>query len=102
MELDRLGAELIFQVLTEREEKNCVAIAPKESFGKRTCSGELVRGGAEIRELAGQGACEEVEITGVPSTIVNGKYCADLGMAQSPDGLLHVADGLIAVERASQ
>ncbi|MEU4843135.1 IS21-like element helper ATPase IstB [Nocardia testacea] len=32
MELDRRGAELLFQVLTEREEKNSVAIAPNESF----------------------------------------------------------------------
>ena len=27
MELDRRGAELLFQVLTEREEKNSIAIA---------------------------------------------------------------------------
>lgn len=32
MELDRRGAELRFQVLTEREEKNSVAIASNESF----------------------------------------------------------------------
>jgi hypothetical protein len=32
MELDRRGAELLFQVLTEREEKNSVAIASSESF----------------------------------------------------------------------
>ncbi|GGT15898.1 DNA replication protein DnaC [Streptomyces griseoviridis] len=32
-ELDRRGAELLFQVLTEREEKNSVAIASNESFG---------------------------------------------------------------------
>jgi DNA replication protein DnaC len=30
---DRHGAELLFQVLTEREEKNSVAIASNESFG---------------------------------------------------------------------
>jgi DNA replication protein DnaC len=30
MELDRRGAELLFQVLTEREEKNSVAIASNE------------------------------------------------------------------------
>lgn len=30
MELDRHGAELLFQVLTEREEKNSVAIASNE------------------------------------------------------------------------
>ncbi len=31
-ELDRRGAELLFQVLTEREEKASVAIASNESF----------------------------------------------------------------------
>lgn len=36
MELDRHGAELLFQVLTEREEKSSVAIASNESFGDRT------------------------------------------------------------------
>jgi hypothetical protein len=35
MELDRRSAELLlFQVLTEREEKASVAIASNESFGK--------------------------------------------------------------------
>lgn len=33
MELDRHSAEFLFQVLTEHEEKNSVAIAPNESFG---------------------------------------------------------------------
>jgi DNA replication protein DnaC len=33
MELHRHGAELLFQVLTEREEKNSVAITSNESFG---------------------------------------------------------------------
>src|SRR5204863_8075602 len=42
MELDKRGAELLFQVLTERDEKNSVAIASNESFSKahmfpRTC-----------------------------------------------------------------
>jgi DNA replication protein DnaC len=32
MELDRRGAELLFQVLTEREETNSIAIASNESF----------------------------------------------------------------------
>jgi DNA replication protein DnaC len=32
MELDRRAAELLFQVLTEREEKNSVAIASNQSF----------------------------------------------------------------------
>jgi len=34
MELDRRGAEMLFQVLTEREEKNSIAIASNESFSK--------------------------------------------------------------------
>ncbi|MFD7626339.1 ATP-binding protein [Streptomyces sp. NPDC059851] len=33
IELDRHGAELLFRVVTEREEKNSVAIASNESFG---------------------------------------------------------------------
>lgn len=42
MELDRRGAELLFQVLTEREETASVAIASNEAFSKahmfpRTC-----------------------------------------------------------------
>jgi DNA replication protein DnaC len=32
MSLDTRGAELLFQVLTEREEKNSIAIASNESF----------------------------------------------------------------------
>jgi DNA replication protein DnaC len=32
MELDRRGAEMLFQVLTEREEKASVAIASNEAF----------------------------------------------------------------------
>ncbi len=34
MALDKRGAELLFQVLTEREEKNSVAIASNESFSR--------------------------------------------------------------------
>ena len=33
LELDRRGAELLFQVLTEREERSSIAIASNESFG---------------------------------------------------------------------
>ncbi len=36
MELDRRGAEMLFQVLTEREEKNSIAIASNESFSRWT------------------------------------------------------------------
>lgn len=36
MELDRRGAELLFQVLTEREEKNAIAIASNQSFSAWT------------------------------------------------------------------
>lgn len=32
LELDRKGAELLFQVLTEREKKSAVAIASNEAF----------------------------------------------------------------------
>ena len=32
MELDRRGAELLFQVLTEREETNSIAIASNQPF----------------------------------------------------------------------
>lgn len=35
-ELDRRGAELLFQVLTERVESTSVAIASNDSFGGRT------------------------------------------------------------------
>ena len=38
MELDRRGAELLFQVLTEREEKNSIAIASHEPFSGWTKS----------------------------------------------------------------
>jgi DNA replication protein DnaC len=34
MELDRRGTELLFQVLTEREEKSAIAIASNEPFSK--------------------------------------------------------------------
>ncbi len=44
MELDRRGAELLFQVLTEREEKASVAIASNKPFAKRTCSRQHVPG----------------------------------------------------------
>lgn len=47
MELDRHGAELLFQVLTEREEKNSVAIASNESFAKAHTVGEHVPGSAK-------------------------------------------------------
>lgn len=36
MELDKRGSELLFQVLTEREERNSVAIASNQSFGEWT------------------------------------------------------------------
>lgn len=32
LELDRRGAEMLFQVLTEREEKNSIAVASNEAF----------------------------------------------------------------------
>ncbi|MNR56896.1 Thiol:disulfide interchange protein DsbA precursor [compost metagenome] len=41
-------------------------------------------------------------ITGVPSMVVNGKYRFDLGTAKGPQGVLNVADYLIAKERATK
>ena len=43
LQLDRRGAELLFQVLTEREERSAIAIASNEPFSKahlfaRTCA----------------------------------------------------------------
>jgi len=32
LELDRRGTEILFQVLTEREERNSIAVAPSEAF----------------------------------------------------------------------
>lgn len=45
MELDRCGAELSFQVLTERERKNSIVIASNESFftDRRLCTGIVDR-----------------------------------------------------------
>nr|WP_314875437.1 thiol:disulfide interchange protein DsbA [uncultured Pseudomonas sp.] len=51
----------------------------------------------QAKELA-----KKYEITGVPSMIVNGKYRFDLGTAGGPDGVLNVADQLIAKERAAK
>lgn len=45
---------------------------------------------------------KKYEITGVPSMVVNGKYRFDLGTAQGPEGVLNVADQLIAKERAAK
>jgi DNA replication protein DnaC len=65
MELDRRGAELLFQVLTEREETASVAIASNESFGKahrfpatcarryQTFTGSSRRAAAEAWEARG-------------------------------------------------
>ncbi|MEG1042258.1 MAG: thiol:disulfide interchange protein DsbA [Pseudomonas sp.] len=51
----------------------------------------------QAKELA-----KKYEITGVPSMVVNGKYRFDLGSAQGPQGVLNVADFLIAKERAAK
>ena len=42
------------------------------------------------------------QITGVPVMVVNGKYRFDLGTAGGPEGVLNVADQLIAKERAAK
>lgn len=51
----------------------------------------------QAKELA-----KKYGITGVPSLVVNGKYRFDLGTAGGPDGVLNVADQLIAKERAAK
>lgn len=51
----------------------------------------------QAKELA-----KKYEITGVPSLVVNGKYRFDLGSAGGPEGVLNVADQLIAKERAAK
>ncbi len=81
MELDRRGAELLFQVLTEREEKNSVAIASNESFGgwtktftdprlcaaivdRLTFNGTIVETGTDSYRLAGTRARTEQPAAG--------------------------------------
>jgi DNA replication protein DnaC len=51
MELDRHGAELLFQVLIEREEKNSVAIASNESFDWAGAFGDATVAGAMLDRL---------------------------------------------------
>lgn len=69
MKLDRHGAELLFQVLTEREENKAIAIASNESFGgwtrtftdprlctaivdRLTCNGTIIETGTDSYHLA--------------------------------------------------
>lgn len=42
------------------------------------------------------------QISGVPTMVVNGKYRFDLGSAGGPEGVLSVADQLIAKERTAK
>ncbi|MFG3585424.1 IS21-like element helper ATPase IstB [Streptomyces sp. NPDC047990] len=78
MELDRHGAELLFQMLTEREERNSVTIASGESFGgwtktftdprlcaaivdRLTFNGTIIETGTDSYGLAGTRAPAETE-----------------------------------------
>jgi len=80
MDLDRRGAELLFQVLTEREEKNSVAIASNESFGgwiktftdprlcaaivdRLTFGGKIIQTGTESYRLASARAARAQDTT---------------------------------------
>jgi DNA replication protein DnaC len=80
MELDRRGAELLFQVLTEREETNSVAIASNESFSgwtktftdprlcaaivdRLTFSGTIIETGTQSYRLAQTQAQQEQPTT---------------------------------------
>jgi IstB-like ATP binding protein len=51
MELDRRGAELLFQVLTEREERSAVAIASNEPDGWATVFGDQAVAAAMIDRI---------------------------------------------------
>lgn len=81
MELDPRGAELLFQVLTEREEKNRVAIASSESFSgwtktftdlrpcaaivdRLTFGGNIIETGTDSYRLAMTRARVEQQVTG--------------------------------------
>lgn len=81
MELDRRGAELLFQVLTERVEKNSVAIASNESFGgwtstftdprlcaaivdRLTFGGNIIETGTESYRLASTKAARAQDAAG--------------------------------------
>ncbi|MFE7711072.1 IS21-like element helper ATPase IstB [Streptomyces sp. NPDC057486] len=81
MELDRRGAELLFQVLTEREEKNSVAIASNESFSgwtkiftdprlyaaivdRLTFGGNIIETGTDSYRLATTRARAEQQVIG--------------------------------------
>lgn len=80
LELDRRGAEMIFQVLTEREEKDSVAIASNASFSewgntfsdpwlcsaiidRLTFNGTIIETGSESYRLAHSKACQNVAPT---------------------------------------
>ncbi|UNZ08559.1 transposase [Streptomyces rimosus subsp. rimosus] len=81
MELDRRGPELLFQVLTEREEKNSVAVASNESFSgwtktftdprlcaaivdRLTFNGAIIQTGTESYRLAHTKALAEQTAAG--------------------------------------
>jgi DNA replication protein DnaC len=81
MELDRRGAELLFQVLIEREEKNSVAIASNELFGgwtrtftdprlcaaivdRLTSGGNIIETGTESYRLASTRAARAQDAAG--------------------------------------
>ncbi|GAA4339558.1 IS21-like element helper ATPase IstB [Streptomyces venetus] len=81
MELDRRGAELLFKVLTEREEKNSVAIASNDSFSgwtktftdprlcaaivdRLTFNGAIIQTGTESHRLAHTKALAEQAAAG--------------------------------------
>ncbi|BBH43608.1 thiol:disulfide interchange protein DsbA [Pseudomonas sp. KU43P] len=63
------------------------------TFNSFAIKGQVI----QAKELA-----KKYEVTGVPSMVVNGKYRFDLGTAGGPDGVLNVADQLIAKERAAK
>ncbi len=107
MELDRRGAELLFQVLSEREEKNSVAIASNESFGgwtktftdprlcaaivdRLTFNGTIIGTGTDSYRLASTRARAEAAASQVPvgasatSPVSGGAGRRAIGAKQGP------------------
>jgi DNA replication protein DnaC len=81
MELDRRGAELLFQVLTEREERSAIAIASNEPFSawtktftdprlcaaivdRLTYAGQIIETGTTSYRLAHARAAKRGKLTG--------------------------------------
>ena len=88
MELDRRGAELLFQVLTEREERSAIAIASNEPFSKAhmftaTCARRRLK-----RDMFGNVGVEDRRWCGVVSADGDRgtSGAVSVGVARRPSG----------------